>query len=47
MAPTARSTRSTKKAKVGEEVEREEIDIAPLSGALTKLVSIFSNINSE
>lgn len=37
MAPKPKSTR-TKKAKV--EVDREENDIAPLSGKLVKLVSL-------
>lgn len=38
MAPTARASRS-KKAKVVEEVDREQNDIAPLTGNLVKLVS--------
>lgn len=37
MPPKAKTTR-TKKAKV--EVDREENDIAPLSGTLVKLVSL-------
>lgn len=45
MAPTSRSTRSSKRTKVEEELEeaREEIDIAPLSGVLNKLVSLLFN----
>lgn len=39
MAPTARASRS-KKAKVVEEVDREQNDIAPLTGNLVKLVSL-------
>lgn len=40
MAPKAKATRSSKKAKVVEEVERVEFEIAPLTGILIRLVSL-------